>query len=99
MNLAAISLAALFLAVFVSCVSKLNVGVLAIVMAWIVGVYLGGMKLDAVLSGFPTTLFLTLAGMTLLFTQAQQNELRALLLQVLKEGRPINIRPIIDPKL
>ncbi len=74
MNLAAISLAALFLAVIVSCVSKLNVGVLAIVMAWIVGVYLGGMKLDAVLSGFPTTLFLTLAGMTLLFTQAQQNQ-------------------------
>lgn len=32
------------------------------------------------------------------FTEAQQNELRALLLQVLKDGRPINIRPIIDPK-
>ena len=32
------------------------------------------------------------------FTEAQQNELRALLLQVLKDGRPINIRTIIDPK-
>ncbi len=73
MNLAAISLAALVIAVVVSCTSKLNVGVLAIVMAWIVGVYLGGMKLDVILSGFPTNLFLTLVGMTLLFTQAQQN--------------------------
>jgi len=31
------------------------------------------------------------------FTESQQNELRTLLLEVLKEGRPINIRPIIDP--
>ena len=36
MNLAAISLAALLIAVVVSCTSKLNVGVLAIVLAWIV---------------------------------------------------------------
>ena len=63
MNLAAISLAALLIAVVVSCTSKLNVGVLAIVLAWIVGVYLGGMKLEVILSGFPTNLFLTLVGM------------------------------------
>src|SRR5436190_8906687 len=31
------------------------------------------MKLDAVLAGFPVSLFLTLAGVTLLFTQAQLN--------------------------
>ena len=74
MSLAAISLAALVIAVIVSCTSRMNVGVLAIVMAWIVGVYIGGMKLDVVLSGFPTVLFLTLVGMTLLFTQAQQNQ-------------------------
>ena len=74
MSLAWISLAALGIAVVVSCTSKLNVGVLAIVLAWITGVYLGGMKLDLVLSGFPTTLFVTLVGMTLLFTQAQQNK-------------------------
>jgi di/tricarboxylate transporter len=74
MSLAAISLAALGIAVVVSCTSKMNVGVLAIVMAWVVGVYVGGMKLELVLSGFPTVLFLTLVGMTLLFTQAQQNQ-------------------------
>ena len=74
MSLAWISLGALGIAIIVSCTSKLNVGVLAIVLAWITGVYFGGMKLDVVLSGFPTTLFVTLVGMTLLFTQAQQNK-------------------------
>ncbi|MBY0507544.1 MAG: hypothetical protein K2X03_26760 [Bryobacteraceae bacterium] len=73
MNLAAISLGALVLVIVVSCFSKLNVGVLSLVAAWIIGVYLGGMKLDTVLSGFPVSLFLTLAGMTLLFSQAQNN--------------------------
>ena len=46
---------------------------LALALAWIVGVYAGGMRLNDVLSGFPTQLFLTLAGVTLLFTQAQLN--------------------------
>jgi len=57
----------------VSCVTQLNVGVLALALAWIVGVYLGSMRLEDVLSGFPVQLFLTLAGVTLLFTQAQLN--------------------------
>lgn len=73
MSLAAISLAALILTLFVSCISSLNVGFLAIVLAWIVGVYLGGMRVDDVVAGFPTGLFLTLAGVTLLFSQAQTN--------------------------
>ena len=73
MSLAAISLAALILTLVVSCVSSLNVGFLAIVLAWIVGVYLGGMRVDDVVAGFPTGLFLTLAGVTLLFSQAQTN--------------------------
>jgi di/tricarboxylate transporter len=54
-------------------VSPINIGVLAIVLAWVVGVYVGGMRLDQVLSGFPVSLFLTLAGVTLLFAQAQGN--------------------------
>jgi di/tricarboxylate transporter len=73
MSLAVLSLSALVLALAISCVSELNIGVLAIVFAWIVGVYLGGMKLDQVIAGFPTSLFLTLAGLTLLFAQAQVN--------------------------
>jgi len=73
MNLAVVSLVALVIAILVSCFTELNVGILALAFAWIVGVYLGGMKLDAVLAGFPVSLFLTLAGVTLLFTQAQLN--------------------------
>lgn len=73
MNLAYWSLGALILAIIVSCVSEINVGVLAIALAWIVGVVLGGMKVDQIMAGFPAALFLTLAGVTLLFTQAQVN--------------------------
>jgi di/tricarboxylate transporter len=73
MNLAVISVCALVLAVLVSCVSRLNVGVLAIALAWIVGVYLGGMPVNTVMAGFPSQLFLTLTGVTLLFALAQTN--------------------------
>jgi di/tricarboxylate transporter len=73
MNLAVISVAALALAVLVSCVSRLNVGVLSVAMAWIVGVYIGGLPVGAVMAGFPSQLFLTLAGVTLLFAMAQAN--------------------------
>jgi di/tricarboxylate transporter len=73
MSLAWLSLGALFVAIVVSCFTRLNVGVLAIAFAWIVGVYFGGMRLDEVVSGFPIQLFLTLVGVTLLFTQAQLN--------------------------
>ncbi len=73
MSLPALSLAALFVVIVVSCFSRLNVGVLSVAMAWIVGVYFGGMKAEAVAVGFPASLFLTLAGVTLLFSQAQEN--------------------------
>jgi di/tricarboxylate transporter len=73
MTLAWLSLGALVVAMIVSCFSQLNVGALGVALAWVVGVYLGGMKLDDVLAGFPVQLFLTLAGVTLLFTQAQLN--------------------------
>jgi di/tricarboxylate transporter len=73
MNLAYISLAALVIAILVSCFTELNVGILSLALAWIVGVYLGGMTLNQVIAGFPVALFLTLAGVTLLFAQAQLN--------------------------
>src|SRR5688500_4778580 len=73
MNLAVISVCALALAVFVSCVSRLNVGVLAIDIAWIVGVSIVGMPVNTVMAGFPAQLCLTLIGVTLLFALAQTN--------------------------
>ena len=42
-------------------------------MAWIVGVYIGGLPVNTVMAGFPSQLFLTLAGVTLLFAMAQSN--------------------------
>ena len=41
MSLAWLSLGALFIAIVVSCFTRLNVGVLAVAFAWIVGVYFG----------------------------------------------------------
>jgi di/tricarboxylate transporter len=72
-SLAAISLAALVLALVLSCTTTINIGFLAIVLAWIVGTFFGGMPLNEILGGFPTSLFLTLTGLTLLFSQAQVN--------------------------
>lgn len=72
MNLAALSLAALAVAVVVSFTARLNVGVLAIALAGLIG-YLGGMNFNDVAATFPTQLFLMLAGVTLLFAHAQAN--------------------------
>ena len=73
MTLAWISVGALVLAVTLSCVTTINIGVLAIALALIVGVFLGGMGADDVLAGFPTELLLTLMGVTLLFAIAEVN--------------------------
>jgi Na+/H+ antiporter NhaD/arsenite permease-like protein len=73
MNLAVISVLALVFAVAVSCVSPLNIGVLAVTLAWLVGVYIGGLPVATVMGGFPSQLFLTLTGVTLLFALAQSN--------------------------
>jgi Na+/H+ antiporter NhaD/arsenite permease-like protein len=73
MSLGAVTLAALALAVILSCTSRLNVGLLAIALAWVIGVYVGHLPLREVTAGFPIDLFLTLAGVTLLFSQAYVN--------------------------
>ena len=78
MTLSSISVAALVATIAVSCTSRINVGLLAIALAWIVGVYIGpkyGQELLAkdVIAGFPSPLFVTLVGVTLFFTLAQIN--------------------------
>ena len=70
MNLAWISVGALVLAVTLSCTTTINVGILSLAMALIVGVFLGGMSPNDVLEGFPTELLVTLVGVTLLFSIA-----------------------------
>lgn len=74
MTAAVASVIALFGAIAISMFSRLNVGLIAIACAWLIGVYLAGMKPDAVLAGFPSGLFLTLTGVTLLFAVAQVNQ-------------------------
>jgi len=71
--LAILSVCALALAVLVSCISRLNVGVLALALAWVIGVYVGGMPIATIINGFPSQLFLTLTGVTLLFALAETN--------------------------
>jgi di/tricarboxylate transporter len=71
MTPAAVSLLALLAAIALSCTSRINVGLLAVALAWLVGIYAG--RVDLVTAGFPAQLFLTLAGVTLLFTLAEIN--------------------------
>ena len=73
MNPAVVSLVALVVAIVLSMTSRINVGLLCIAFAWLIGVYVADLKPDVVMGGFPVSLFLTLAGVTLLFSVADAN--------------------------
>jgi Na+/H+ antiporter NhaD/arsenite permease-like protein len=68
-----ISLIALLLAILISVVfSSLNIGAVAVGLALVVG-YLGNVKAADIVKGFPTSLFILLAGTTYLFSIAATN--------------------------
>lgn len=78
MDLAWISVAALAVTVLVSCTTRMNPGILAITLAWIIALWIApllgqSLEVKSVLAGFPSEMFLTLTGVTLLFSQAQVN--------------------------
>ena len=73
MSPALLSVLALLVAIALSMTTRLNVGLAAIVFAWLVGVYSAGLTAEAVMRGFPASLFLTLTGLTLLFAAAEVN--------------------------
>jgi len=73
MNIALMSLIGLCIAIVVSGVSRMNVGILALSLAWVIGYYLAGMPVSAIVAGFPIGLATMLFGVTFLFGQAQQN--------------------------
>jgi di/tricarboxylate transporter len=73
MDLAWISLAALIIAITLSMITSVNVGVVSLALAWIVGVYIGGMPIAKVIGNFPVDLLLNLVGVTLLFGMANLN--------------------------
>ncbi len=73
-----LAIAALVLVVVVSCTSRVNPGLLALVLAWLLGVCPASLcerpvGLKVVIGGFPSGLFLTLTGVTLLFALVQDN--------------------------
>jgi di/tricarboxylate transporter len=66
------------LVVVVSCTARVNPGLLAIVLAWLIGVCPPSLcerpvGLKVVVGGFPSGLFLTLTGVTLLFALVRDN--------------------------
>jgi di/tricarboxylate transporter len=73
MTPAVLTLLALVVVIGASMTARINVGVLAIGLAWVIGVYAAHMKADAVMNGFPANLFLTLAGATFLFAISKSN--------------------------
>jgi len=97
MTAAAWSLAALLLVVVLSCTTRINVGVLALVLAWIVGAATAHMNAEAIAAGFPASLFLTLLGVTLLFSLADANgTLSGLARQLIpRSGDPRMVLPVV----
>ena len=67
------SLLALLLVIAGSLTSRINVGVLAVALAWPIAIFAAGWKADAVMATFPSSLFLTLVGVSVLFGVAQAN--------------------------
>lgn len=97
MSPAVASVCALLAAIAVSCTSRINVGLVAVPLAWAVGIY-AGRPPDAVLAGFPSSLFVTLAGVTILFTLAETNGTVGLLARRLlaaARGRDRLVPPIV----
>ena len=72
-NIAVLSIVAFAVAILLSCFTPINVGLISIAFAFLVGVVFGGMKVSEIASGFPSSLFLVLLGVTLLFSQANVN--------------------------
>jgi di/tricarboxylate transporter len=68
-----ISLAVLAIVFLVATVRGVNMGALALVSAFIVGVAVYALDVDAVLTGFPASLFVILVGVTYLFALAKNN--------------------------
>ena len=73
MNPAVLSLIALLVVIGFSLTSRINVGVLAVALAWPIAMFVAGWKAEALMAAFPSGLFLTLVGVTLLFGIAHKN--------------------------
>jgi len=68
-----LSLLALLLVIAGSLTSRINVGLLAVALAWPIAMYAADWNASAVMATFPSSLFLTLVGVSVLFGVAQAN--------------------------
>jgi di/tricarboxylate transporter len=78
MDIATVSVIALVAVVALSCVTNANVGLMAMSLAWLIGAYVApafghAFTAKTVAGWFPVDLFVTLAGVTLLFSIARNN--------------------------
>lgn len=73
MSAGVLSLIALLVVIGFSLTSRINVGLLAIALAWPIAMFVAGWKAEALMAAFPSGLFLTLLGVTLLFGIAHRN--------------------------
>ncbi len=73
MNLAWVSLLALLMIILASHWERVNVGVLAIAAAWMIGSYGAEMTAAEIFQAFPISLFMVLFGVTFFFGLAQAN--------------------------
>lgn len=68
-----ISLIVLILMFTVASIWPVNLGIMGFVAAFLVGTLAGGLSADDIFGGFPSSLFILLVGITLLFAIAQRN--------------------------
>src|SRR3989338_3753396 len=73
MNPAWMSLLALFAIIFISRYERVNVGILAIGLAWVIGFYYAQMDTSEIFQAFPLALFMVLFGVTFFFSLAKVN--------------------------
>jgi di/tricarboxylate transporter len=74
MEIASLSLVALVVVVIISCINqRLNPGILALLAAVSIGLFFGKMSIGSIVSFFPSSLFVLLISMSLVFGVAQVN--------------------------
>lgn len=71
--MALISLVALIVVIILGSLIELNVGIIAIACTFILGYFVNDLTILELIKDFPSSLFLTLLGITLLFSHAQIN--------------------------
>jgi di/tricarboxylate transporter len=97
MSPAALSVLALGVVILASFGARVNVGVLAIALAWPIATFAAGWDAAALVAVFPSSLFVTLLGVTLLFGIAQSNGTMAALTQ--RAWQQVGSRAALMPPL